>query len=502
MRPALYPRGRRKGADLPSRLTEPSFDNEAGAPPDAQAAVEALESRVLMAGGPLDVVETEGGSALRVSGTEGIDEIVVAQSASGLVVRNGDWSASFPSRYRNLLIDGGLGNDIITLDPTVTVDAVLHGGAGNDALTGGSGNDRLYGGVGRNDLYGAAGDDTLVAVGGATDERLFGGAGDDNFWLDADRGEVAADASTEEAAGWVHRVGSFAAARSTVTVAKTVRVKERVDGKRVVVRREVTRTKVVAATKDLVGQDLIDPALSADAIGYASYAGRPLFAAGGPTAADVRQGAVGDCYYLAVLASVAKGKPALLRQRVVDLGDGTFGVEFRRGPASVFVRVDADLPTTAGGVLAYADLGLQGSLWVAVMEKAWAAFRPGRPGYARIDGGWMDEVYRALGTPAQSLTVRTGEHLLTALADALAAGKSVTYAVGVPPAGSNLVPSHAYTVDRVTFGPDGRPAGLTLRNPWGTDGPAVTDGLDDGYVTIPPGVAAEALLGYVVGTYG
>src|SRR3954465_11406459 len=130
--------------------------------------IETLEARMLMAAQPLGVTEASfaGGTQLRVTGTAGNDQITVMQSDTGLVISAGGWSNTFAKSYKRLLIDGGAGNDVITLDPTVNVDAVLKGGAGNDSLTGGSGNDRLYGGLGTNMLYGAAGKDTLVTIGG------------------------------------------------------------------------------------------------------------------------------------------------------------------------------------------------------------------------------------------------------------------------------------------------------------------------------------------------
>ena len=98
-----------------------------------------------MAAQPVGVAEISaaGGLQLRVTGTGGNDQITVMQSASGLVVSAGGWSGTYARSYKSLLIDGGAGNDIITLDPSVTVNAILKGGAGNDSLNGGSGNDRL-----------------------------------------------------------------------------------------------------------------------------------------------------------------------------------------------------------------------------------------------------------------------------------------------------------------------------------------------------------------------
>src|SRR5687768_6160541 len=116
--------------------------------------IEPLEGRALFAGTPLAFAEAAflGGTQLRIQGTAAGDAITVARNDDGgLVVGNtGGWSHTFSGNYKSLRIDGGAGNDRITLDPAVTLDAILYGGAGNDTLAGGAGDDRLYGGLGAN----------------------------------------------------------------------------------------------------------------------------------------------------------------------------------------------------------------------------------------------------------------------------------------------------------------------------------------------------------------
>ena len=71
----------------------------------------------------------------------------------------------------------------------------------------------------------------------------------------------------------------------------------------------------------------------------------------------------------------------------------------------------------------------------------------------------------------------TAAQILAGIAAALDAGKSVTFAVASPPSGSNLVGFHAYTVDRINLGNDGKPVSMRLRNPWGVDAYTSTDGI-------------------------
>ncbi|OBQ15705.1 MAG: hypothetical protein AN481_19600, partial [Aphanizomenon flos-aquae LD13] len=50
----------------------------------------------------------------------------------------------------------------------------------------------------------------------------------------------------------------------------------------------------------------------------------------GLSANDVYQGAVGDCYYVATLASIAQEKPDYIQNMFTDNGDNTFTVRFYR----------------------------------------------------------------------------------------------------------------------------------------------------------------------------
>jgi hypothetical protein len=426
----------------------------------------------------LEVALPAGGTELQVRGAEANDHITVSATAEGLVVQDvvSGSARTFGGTYRTLRINGAWGNDTIVVDGSVSIPSFLFGGAGDDTLTGGAGNDNLYGGEGADTLDGAAGDDVLVTLGGGSADRATGGAGRDSFWLDATRGaDPVLDLTLEEAlTGSLHRVASFSSPRPAARGARAVA---------------------------LEGGDLPDPALTDLRFQYNSkFVDHPLFAEAGPTGEDVIQGAVGDCFFVAVLSSVADLDPVKLRESVVDLGDGTYAVQFGRGKAKKYVRVDADLPTYSDGGLAYAGLGAEGSVWVAVMEKAFAAYRRGGTrGYAGIDGGWMSEVYSALGVGSRSIIRASSSYVLMKVIQAdLAVGKSVTYASLEPVGGAPLLDAHAYSVVGIDLDAAGNPVSLRLRNPWGEDG-AGDDGADDGYVTITAHQALASMMGVVSG---
>jgi hypothetical protein len=443
-------------------------------------AVECLEGRTLLSGVPLGVSEVAyaGGTQLHLLGTAGNDTITVKQTAGGLVVGNaGGWTETFTKTYTSLWIGTGNGNDSIVMDASVHTAATLMGGNGNDTLVGGSGIDSLYaGGTGRKMLVAGSGSDVLVSL-GATAATLVGGAGHDSFWTDNTTAEkVTKVTAAEIKSGSVHKVSGFYNQGGTVAASKPG-----------------------GMAKTLAVHQLAEP-VTESGTSYANFSNDPLFATSGPTEADVKQGNTGDCYYLAVLSSVAKVDPWRIRESIVDLGDGTFAVQMMKNGRNVDVRVDAKLATWSDGYVTYAALGSQNSLWSALMEKAFCYVRTGTASYASIDGGWMDEAYLSLGaTPSSSFFADSGGSLLSQIEAQLKAGKSVTYATDTAPAGSALLDSHAYVVESVGFDSKGNPTSLRLRNPWGIDG-AGNDGSDDGYVTVTTAQAFAAFTGLVYAT--
>ena len=447
---------------------------------------EPLESRRLMSSATtVTEVPFLGGTQLRVTGTDGDDQINVRfDPGLGFVVTNtADASVTmYGGEVKTVRVDGGAGNDTITMDWTVGRRTYLFGGEGDDTLTGCRADDYLNGGAGTNSLDGGLGDDVLVTVGGAVTDKLTGGEGTDSFWLDSKKTEIITDlAPAETLAGNVHRVASFFS-----------RVKD-------------PAARTALGNVSLANSDLPDPAVTADyAFTYANFADNyPLFGELGPRADDVVQGAVGDCYSMVVFSSVAAINPGKIRQSVVDLGDGTYAVQFRRGSARYYVRVDADLPVYpgtgddargGGGVPAYAGLGAQDSLWVALMEKAHAVVRTPAGGYQGLQAGWMRESYGLLGSKSKSFWTNSAELLMRTIQVLLGANRSVTFGTDQPAAGTPLLSGHAYTVVGVDTDGAGNAIALHLRNPWGEDG-AGNDGSDDGYLTVTPQQALGALAG-------
>jgi len=238
----------------------------------------------------------------------------------------------------------------------------------------------------------------------------------------------------------------------------------------------------------------IDPVTTDKSITYKNFSNDPLFSSNGPTMADVNQGYLGDCYLLSTLSSVANTDPKLIEKDIVSDGNGICTVTFGSGKGTQ-INVNADLPVWPDGQVAYAGLGVQDSLWVALMEKAYVIYAsPKTDSYNSIQGGWMSSAFSALGLKSTTvLYTNSGTDLLKMLQADLKAGDFVTFGTeNQLPDNSPLVASHAYEVNSVTDDSSGKPVSVTLRNPWGN---AVAD---DGMITITASDAFVAFAGAVI----
>ena len=451
---------------------------------------ETLESRQMMAAHPIGLAVSQaivdGDLQLRISGGRKSDMIGVTATADGLLISNVRWNKTVTGNFTSIVIRGGKGNDLVVVDSTLTIPVAIFGSAGNDTIVGGGGNDKLYGQGGTDSLNGGAGDDVLVNVGDSKNDRSTGGAGFDSFWSDNAAGEIVTDASVDELAdGGVHSVAAFA--------------------KYATKRKGFARSNQVST--ELAGQNLADPGLDDSSAVYRNFSTKPLFASDGPSPDDVRQGYVGDCWYLATLSAIANANPNAIRQAVVELGDGTYAVQFEKYDGSaVFVRVDGDLPTSSWGGMQYAELGRQDSLWVAIMEKAYVCFAANRDGdvvanYADLDGGWMSEAFGDLGYSSDEIwDVATSGDLLDQIEAELLAGKAVTLAIYESELGAPVIGCHAYSVEAVETDVNGVRK-LVLRNPWGIDGTG-NDGSNDGYVRLTAAQAFASYWGVISGDVG
>lgn len=399
------------------------------------------------------------GDMLMITGTNGNDTVTVREgqflgiSTGTLQVDLNGTRYSFAKAGVNKIYCSLFGGD----------DSFVNRTAVNSIAYGGDGNDYLRGGLGADTLSGQNGDDTLVSLDQAADV-LYGDAGFDSFWVNGTAGGAGSDTIVDaepNEAGNTHRITGFANGADLTPNGDNI-----------------------ADPTDSGTTMRVDAPLFAPRVSLPPYLNFP----GGPVADDIRQGSIGDCWMLSTLSATADRSPNAIRQTVADLGDQTYAVEL----GGRYYRVDADLPVNSTTVtdgrydLKFAKQGVLNSLWVPVVEKAYAQFRTGANTYSSLDGGWMRDALKALGaTDVTSLWQKdsSGQGALNNIAAQFAQGRTVTMAFWEPPADVPLIGQHAYMVDRVNLDSNGNVTSVVVRNPWGTDG-AGDDGKDDGYVTL------------------
>ncbi|MFM6397125.1 C2 family cysteine protease, partial [Planktothrix sp.] len=201
------------------------------------------------------------------------------------------------------------------------------------------------------------------------------------------------------------------------------------------------------------------------------YATGSLFV-NGATYQDINQGNLGDCYYLASLATTAFRSPSTIQNMFIDNGDNTYTVRFYNNGVTDYVTVDRYLPTSSGTPI-YAETP-NGELWVALAEKAYAQLnesgwigQSNTNSYPGIEGGLgYYAIPHVTGRFTSQVYNPSGIVDTNAIINAFNVGSLIT--VGSKPSGvaSNVVPSHEYTL----VGYNSSTQQFTLYNPWGTNG--------------------------------
>ena len=150
--------------------------------------------------------DTAGDNTLRVNGNGTANTFVLSESANDLlVVSEGSKSVTVGPTFNQVIVDGGNGDDSITINSLLDIPAVavlvlggngndsisaagaslgnvrlqLSGNAGNDTIVGSEDGDTITGDDGNDALYGGSGDDTVS--GGNGNDNLFGQTGNDSL---------------------------------------------------------------------------------------------------------------------------------------------------------------------------------------------------------------------------------------------------------------------------------------------------------------------------------
>ena len=375
---------------------------------------------------------------LDVQGATTGETIKVSQSGGTLTINANGQLYHNTMALGELVIDAGAGNDTITVDSTVNIPARIYSGQGNDTIT---------------DL--TTGQATIITLDG-TANTVTGNGINTAYWVST--ADTVNASAVEKSAGDVHTISNFYQPYTTTPGG----------------------TGYVTSTRD--GSNLVDP--TSNGSGWTRLSGSMWGL--GPVQQDVNQGQASDCYFLTDLQSLARLQPKRLQQMAVDLGDGTYAVQFfTQTGAPVYVRVDGDLPTAPWGGLFYATPGASGDQWVAIMEKAYAYYRTGANSYSSLDYGYMTNVYSDLGVSSTSIVLPLDQNaFMSTVNNQVSANKPVdvlthdTVVNGAP-----LVESHCYAVISATKDASGT-VWVTLRNPWGVDGFNDDSNPTDGFVTV------------------
>lgn len=243
----------------------------------------------------------------------------------------------------------------------------------------------------------------------------------------------------------------------------------------------------------------IKPGLPSDqsAVRYGSARSAPVSAKGAGDAnriapSDVSQGMLGDCFFLASLAAVAKFYPSLLAGNISGPdGDGQYSVRFYRKTMfgtfeEVAIRVRPNFPELGtSGQAAYAKEGDSNEMWVMLYEKAYAQLL-GSYGTLNKGGSAEDALEALTGRESSTTSLQGGifgtermsaNAIRNAIKPILQADRPVvadTHPEGdfknLPKADRDfaqtqqIVGSHSYSVLSCSD------SHVRLRNPWGGSG--------------------------------
>ena len=191
---------------------------------------------------------------------------------------------------------------------------------------------------------------------------------------------------------------------------------------------------------------------------------------------DIKQGGLGDCYFLSVLSVLAEHPDRIRKLFATDQVNpqGMYGINMVKNGKAQTVIIDDFIPCSAGDDPQPSfSKGNGAEIWVLLLEKAWAKIHGS---YERIELGDAALTFRDL-TGAPSFTVKSAdedafEKILEAVENqwALSAGTSSEPGDKEKLNELGLVAEHCYGVLAAMQVEDknGNPVNLVkLRNPWG-----------------------------------
>ena len=192
----------------------------------------------------------------------------------------------------------------------------------------------------------------------------------------------------------------------------------------------------------------------------------------------VRQGQLGDCWFLAAAAAIAE-KPERIERIFTNheySAEGVFDMTFSHMGQKVTMVVDDRLPITEGKDRRYTNFGVKsavnarpsanGAWWVPLLEKAYSKFNQS---YSNMDGGQPEQALRELtGMPVRSYDSQrqSDSDFFNVVRDADV--KNYVMTANCHNKHASLITGHAYTMLGAIQLSNGVKL-IRMRNPWGSE---------------------------------